>query len=57
MRTVAKVLADAEQRSDYGRDIRLSWVEEASRLAPLRGREDWPALMEDPKGYLREAGV
>ncbi len=54
MRTMAKVLADAEQRSDYGRDVRLNWISDSERLEPLREREDWGVMMEDPKGYLRE---
>ena len=53
MRTAAQVLIDAEQRSDYGRDLRVAWIDDSPRIAALREQEDWHLMIEDPKHYLK----
>lgn len=55
MTHVAHVLTGVERRSGWGRQQREAWAHSWERLDPLRARDDWAALIDDPKGYAGRA--
>ena len=55
MKSIAHMLTTAQKkRSDYGKVIRIDFIENAKELSVLRQRHDWLSMLDDPVSYLQK---